>query len=197
MKFSGAMNIAALAALSFSPVALAALDFSSVAVALLNPSCRDAVDSISRMSSHIIQNMQKYACAAGCEPVISQWDSEVKNDIVDALIEDGVRYTGIHDPVAQKKFAAGINEVFVTVTTKCQDKFEDKHLCHDPDSLNPFVQCIDDNSRAAVVKSLRGLLPYMSEQRCRKVADYFNSDQLWKEDFPEHFKEYVDQCHDL
>ncbi|KAI9037111.1 uncharacterized protein KD926_000828 [Aspergillus affinis] len=158
-----------------SRYALFRTDFSSVAVALLNPSCRDAVDSISRMSGHIIKNMQKYACEAGY----------------------GVQYTGIDDPVAQKKFAKGINEVFVTVTTKCEDKFEDKHLCQDPDSLNPLVQCIDDNSRPAVVKSLSGLHPHMSDKRCRAVADYFNSDQLWKEDFPEHFKEYVNQCHDL
>ncbi|GCB21208.1 hypothetical protein AAWM_04093 [Aspergillus awamori] len=185
MKFNNAVNIATVACLSVSPT-----------LALVT-SCFDAVDSISKIPGHFIQNVQLNACPAGCSPNIDQWNSDVKEEILNELMEDGIGYTGINDEAAQKAFVKAIDDLYTTVVSKCQKESDGLNLCDDEDKVQPFLDCVNSNARTAVLKGVPGLLPYITNDRCQKVDEYLNSDQLWKDDFPEHFKSYVDKCHDI
>ncbi|OJJ67666.1 hypothetical protein ASPBRDRAFT_47709 [Aspergillus brasiliensis CBS 101740] len=184
MKFN-AVNIAAAACLSFTPT-----------LAIVT-SCFDAVDSISKIPGHFIQNVQLNACHAGCAPTVDQWNSDVKDEILTALVEDGVAHTGIKDKKGQKAFAQSIDNLYKTVVSKCQKESQGLNICDVEEKVQPFLDCVNSNARTAVLKEVPPLLPYISNDRCEKVAEYLNSDQLWKVDFPEHFKSYVDQCHDI
>lgn len=185
MRFGNFVSIASLASLTFAPGV----------VALLGSSCLRALNDVGKAPSLLIEHLQQAACGNGCQPMLGQWDSRLRSDILAGLVEDGAHYCGY--PEGQEPLLQLFEKMYDGVTSKCQSEIHDQHLCRGGHSLRPFLDCIERNSAWVVSRSIHNLVPHLTEERCRKGTEYILGDQLWKVDFPKRIKPYVHACHEL
>ena len=185
MKFSSPATLAGIVCSAMIPAASAQL----------GTSCITTVSALSELPGRFIHHLQRESCAAGCHPTPQEWNHVIKEHVMRELVEDGAEYCDAHD--AKDAFTSFLNKLMFNTAEKCKDKLGDKHLCHDSDAVQPFIDCIDRHAHSAVAGAAPSLFPYLNEKRCKKATEYFTGDQLWEVDFPEHIKEYLKICHDL
>ncbi|KAE8381627.1 hypothetical protein BDV26DRAFT_289266 [Aspergillus bertholletiae] len=181
-----------------SPIAIASIACSGMipaVSALLGTSCISAVNALAQLPGLLIEHMQRQTCAHGCEPTVQTWQHAIKGQVIGELVDDGVKYCDAPD--AREAFTSFLDQLMSGTADKCKDKLDTRHLCHDPDAVQPFIDCVNGKSKSAVAGSMHTLLPYMNEARCKKAAEYFTGEQLWEKDFPEHIQEYISVCHEL
>lgn len=183
MKVNNALNLAALACVGLAPAT----------VAMLGTSCIKAFNAVTEVPGLLIEHAQQQVCAAGCKPTLEMWNHDVKQHIVAGIVDDGARYVEASE--GKDKFIQFIDKYFQVATAKCKDHLEEgRDLCDNPESLEPFAQCVKQASSSAASGSMGGLLPYMGEKTCKKAAEYFTGEQLWDQDFPKRIQAYVDLC---
>ncbi|PLN85658.1 hypothetical protein BDW42DRAFT_160316 [Aspergillus taichungensis] len=185
MKFTNSIAIAGIACSGMLPTVSA----------ILGTSCLSALKAASQVPELFIEHLQREACSVGCEPTMKQWQHALKNQIIGELVEDGTAFCDA--PEAKDAIADFLEDLMLGTGEACNHKLENKHLCHDPESVEPFVTCVRSKAQSSVTKSAPRLFQYMSEARCRKAEEYFTGDQLWEKDFPEHIQEYLSVCRDL
>lgn len=181
-----------------SPITVASIVCSAMVPAVsaqLGTSCLATVSALSELPGRFIHHVQRESCAAGCQPTPQTWNHAVREHIIGELVEDGANYCDAHD--TKEAFTAFLDKLVFDTVEKCQHKLQGKHLCHDREAVQPFVDCVNSHARSAVAGSLPSLARFMDEERCKKATEYFTGDQLWERDFPEHIKEYVEVCHEL
>ncbi|PKY01891.1 hypothetical protein P168DRAFT_306141 [Aspergillus campestris IBT 28561] len=177
MKFSGSTTLASIVCSAMIPVASAQLGIS----------CLATVSALTELPGRFIEHLQRESCAAGCHPTPQTWNHVIKEHIIGELVEDGADYCDAHD--TKEAFTAFLDKLVFDTAEKCQDKLQDKHLCHDREAVQPFVDCVDRHAQSAVAGSLPSLVRFLNEERCKKATEYFTGDQLWERDFPEHIKD--------
>lgn len=163
------------------------------AISFPGVACKAAFDTMSSLPVHFVENIQHHACQAGCHPSPADWSKYLK-PLISGLVHDGVSYTHIEQ--GEEAFVTFFDRMYHDLLSKCGDKLPD-HVCKKPDQLNDFKSCIRANSQSAAVRESTVLAPYVSNERCRKVDDYFHNRQLWDEDFPARVKSYVEHCPEL
>ncbi|KAF9886515.1 hypothetical protein FE257_011422 [Aspergillus nanangensis] len=181
--------------MKFSLASVAFLTISPTAMALT--SCLGAMTSMSKVPGLFIEHMRIEACEAGCQPNMNHWSHQVKAGILSGIVADGARYMGVNDEKGQADFITFIDRLYSTVEEKCMEHMGDMHLCHDAERIQPVIDCVNRHSYSAVTSNLGVVRSSMSNKRCKKASEYFESDQLWQTDFPRHIKSYVGQCHEL
>ncbi|RAH58747.1 hypothetical protein BO85DRAFT_281112 [Aspergillus piperis CBS 112811] len=159
----------------------------------LGQRCLEALNAMSTVPGQYIATIERDTCSWGCKPRPEEWDT-VFEGVIQKVVEDGARYTGIDDPKAQAAFASYLNDVFQNVNSKCGDRLGDDNLCSDSPQALALKQCVDDNAKWAATTAALRLVGYLSEDRCEKVSDYFKSEQLWNKDLPNRSQVYVQNC---
>lgn len=185
MKLNNIFNFTFIACAGLSPAVHA----------FLSMSCLTAAKAMSEVPGLFITHLRRQSCDAGCQPTAQIWKHEVKDQIIQGLVDDGTQYCNA--PEAKQAFSDFMNDIFDGILDKCSSHMDNKHLCYDEARLKPLADCVDQNSWTAVQRSLWRLIPYMGKEKCERAASYFTSDDLWENHFPKHVKQYVDQCHEL
>lgn len=185
MRFTRVAKTAAFAWLGLAPTAMAALGIS----------CITAIDSMSRVPGLLIEHLRQEVCGFGCEPKLDQWAHRLKTEILSDLVDDGARYCDAAE--IKNDFLAFLDDIYDTTVRKCESTVHDNHLCTTDTTMQPFIDCVNRAARPAVLKSLPRVARFMSDERCRKGAEYFTGDQLWEHDFRVRIKPYVHQCREL
>ncbi|KAE8391135.1 hypothetical protein BDV23DRAFT_182846 [Aspergillus alliaceus] len=185
MKLNNAVNLTAVAFIWFFPLVSG----------ILGTSCVSAIDAMAKVPALLIEHLQKETCHTSCEPSLAQWDHEVKDEILRELVADGAEYAGA--PEAKDEFLRFIERLDTKVTSACKHQLGEGRICQNPEEVEALITCLNESSRNAVVTSMSGLIPYMSDSKCKKAGEYFTSDKLWEHDFPEHIQVYVQRCHEL
>lgn len=108
--------------------------------AILGSSCLSVLKEVNQVPELFIEHLQREACSVGCEPTLQQWQHALKGQIIRELAEDGTAFCDA--PEAKEAITDFLEDLMLGTGEACKDKFEDKHLCHDPESLDPLVACV-------------------------------------------------------
>lgn len=163
------------------------------ATAALGYNCLSALKSIS--PRRIVENVQRHSCDAGCQPRLAE-SAHYWKDIIRGLVADGADYIQFNDPAAEQAMADWMDQVFEDMRSTCEPKLHDDYGCYASDLTSEVMKCIDDNTMSSMLRNAHVIFPHISEKRCKKVEEYYNSPQMWEVSFPARMKEYVEHCHD-
>lgn len=158
----------------------------------IHADCVSALNSISPRKC--IENVQRQACKVDCRPRPEHWDN-FGTDTMHELVEDGAVYLRIDE--GKEAFVAFLESIFQDIRTKCGVKLERGHNCQNSPQLDEAMKCVDDYSRLAKISAAPRLLPCITADRRKKVADYSQSSELWENSFPARGKNYVIHYHEL
>lgn len=178
MRPTQILTIFSAASISLIPGVSAALGFH----------CLKALHSLD--PPRFIRALQDNSCKAGCQPRSPDWASHGK-ELMRGLIEDATIYTQNNE--GQAAAADFIDRVFESLRGECEGKLNGGHICQDEGEM---MSCVKQNSLWAELNALPALLPFASEERCRLLGQYLNSDQLWEKDIPTRMQAYASHCHD-
>lgn len=178
-----------------SAVALASLGFSSVLVSGMSLTCISAAKAANKIPGLLVEHIQKESCEAGCEPKLDHWPAYVKDAVMRPMFQDALQGTGYEE--SNEAFIESFDKIFDSVASQCSDKLQGHHFCAHPEKLKPFVACAQRAALTNALSASKSVYPYMSDSACTRAAGYFTSSKLWDVDFPNHFKKYVQRCHEL
>lgn len=155
-------------------------------------SCLKAFQSLN--PRRFIESIHQNSCDAGCQPRPAHWDQHGR-ELMRGLIEDGSAHIQIDE--RQDAIAEYMDRLFEGLRTKCEGKLDGAHMCQDSEQVGETMKCFDENTRFAAFRAAPGLLPYLSEDRCKRIDDYLNSPQLWDNDLPARAQTYANRCHEI
>jgi hypothetical protein len=181
MRPAQTLTIISAAGISLIPGVSAALGFH----------CLKTLHSLD--TPRFVKVVQEVSCKAGCEPRSADWASHGKG-MMRGLIEDGAAYSKITEGKAAA--ADFLDSVFENLRDKCEEKLDGGHMCQDEERLRETMSCVKQNSRWAELKALPVILSFATEDNCKRLGEYLNSEQLWKKDLPARTKPYASHCYD-
>lgn len=177
---------------SWAVFATACLGFSPVAVALT--SCLGVKNAAAQIPGQLVERIQQQSCHLGCEPRLHHWDRWGKEAVLEPLVEDATNSCDI--PEFRQGAIDVIDGMFQAVSSQCDKKLDQNHLCAHPERLQPFVDCAKSTVSSLPFWDSVKLLRFASEKNCRCLKEYLTGDQIW-EHFDKYFAAYTPRCHEL
>ena len=162
--------------------------------AVLGTSCLSAASSLHKVPGRFLEKSHEYACQAGCQPKPAHWRKYGK-EFISGLVEDGASFCQIDSPEGKDALIQYLDAKYTEVLGKCEPKLSNSHVCDESEESNEFQKCISSSGRQVPSGGMVRLLPHISEERCKKVDEYLNSEKLWEEHFPARGKTYIEHCH--
>lgn len=160
--------------------------------AVLGTSCLSAASTLDKLPGRFLEKSREYMCQAGCHPKPNHWRKYGK-EFISGLADDGASFCQIDSPEGKDALIQYLDAKYMEVLDKCEPKLNDSHLCQESEESHEFQKCV--NSTNVPSRRLAKLIPHTSEERCKKVDAYLNSEQLWDEHFPARAKNYLQHCH--
>lgn len=141
-----------------------------------------------------IENVQQKSCHAQCRPRVEE-SANYWKELIRGLTEDAAAHIQINSDETREAMAEWMDRVFEDLRGKCGPKLGHSHACEDSEQLQEAMKCVDDNSWVSLARAAPIILPYVSEELCKKVHNYYDS-VMWEESFPKRIENYLEHCHD-